>query len=85
MNISTILTYATPFIYLSLVTLPMITLITFADTTSAKRIGLVIGNIVTISLAIEVGGLIIVLIGLVVAILCLVMGYAAMHKHYRNK
>ena len=85
MNISTILTYATPFIYLSLVTLPMITLITFADTTSAKRIGLFIGNIVTISLAIEVGGLIIVLIGLVVAILCLVMGYAAMHKHYRNK
>ncbi len=85
MNLETILIYATPFVYLALVTLPMITLITFVDTTSAKRIGLVIGNIVTIAMAVKVGGLIIVLIGLVVAIICLVMGYAAMHKHYRNK
>ncbi len=51
----------------------------------AKRIVLVIGNIITIVMAVKVGGLIIVLIGLAVAILSLVMGYATMHKHYRNK
>ncbi len=85
MNLETILIYATPFIYLALITLPMITLITFVDTTPAKRIVLVIGNIITIVMAVKVGGLIIVLIGLAVAILSLVMGYATMHKHYRNK
>ena len=63
----------------------MITLITFADTTYAKRIGLVIGNVIVISLAVTVGGYMIVLIGLIVAISALVLGYAAMNKHYRNK
>ena len=85
MNLETILIYVTPFIYLSLITLPMITLITFADTTYAKRIGLVIGNVIVISLAVMVGGSMIVLIGLIVSILSLVLGYAAMNKHYRNK